>query len=147
MPSIFAFLVWFFFLKTRKNKLMKCFEFAIRVILPLCCIICFILHPVGQNAFLYSFYWFIPVGCYFLQMYVGCFRPVCVALSSTFIAHAVGSLMWLYVLSTTSEYWILLIPRVAGERLFFALGMTLTYYFIKYVFALKLFPIVSYARN
>ena len=52
-------------------------------------------------------------------------------MSATFIAHAVGSLIWLYTVGMTSLYWNSLIPLVAIERLVFAVGMTTCYFGLK----------------
>jgi hypothetical protein len=71
----------------------------------------------------------------------------CLALSSTFVAHAIGSLMWLYFLPTTPEYWMLLIPRVAIERIVFALAMSLVYCFTKYLSQVKFFSVASIEQN
>jgi hypothetical protein len=84
----------------------------------------FIIHPVGLLASAYSLYWLIPVGCYFIAR-TSIFSA---ALASTFIAHAVGSVMWLYLQPTTAQYWLTLIPVVAAERLIFASAATVLYY-------------------
>jgi len=54
-----------------------------------------------------------------------------VALSSSFIAHAVGSVIWLYSLSMPAEKWIALIPIVAVERFIFAAGSFLVHMGLK----------------
>jgi hypothetical protein len=103
---------------------------VIRVGLPLLCIGLFIAHPVGSQAFLYSFYWFIPVILYassrqslFLQ-----------SLGSTFIAHAVGSVIWLYTVPMTAGMWLSLIPVVIIERVLFALGMIVMHQIMSFIF-------------
>jgi hypothetical protein len=45
------------------------------------------------------------------------------SLGSTFTAHAVGSVIWLYTIPMTAGMWLALIPIVALERLCFATGM------------------------
>lgn len=92
---------------------------------PLLCIILFCIHPIGSLAMTYSTYWIIPVICYALSNAAPIF---CAALASTFIAHAIGSIMWLYLQPTTAAYWLNLIPVVAAERLIFASAATLMYY-------------------
>ena len=47
-------------------------------------------------------------------------------LSATFIAHAVGCTMWLYLVPTTPDYWLSLLTLVPAERLVFASSATLT---------------------
>lgn len=84
----------------------------IRCCVPLCCIVLFIIHPVGRFAFLYSFYWFIPVILFFLKTR----HPVAHAFGSTFVTHAVGSVIWLYTVPMTAKTWWALIPIVAIER-------------------------------
>jgi hypothetical protein len=46
------------------------------------------------------------------------------ALTATFIAHAVGSTIWIYSQPTTPAFWLALIPIVALERLIYAVGIT-----------------------
>jgi hypothetical protein len=95
----------------------------IRVILPLLCMVLFIMHPIGYQAAPYSFYWVIPVAIYFFKK-----RTVFLeSLGSTFIAHAVGSVLWLYMFNMSAQMWLALIPVVAIERLFFASTMTVLY--------------------
>lgn len=96
----------------------------ISVGIPLLCIALFLLHPVGFKAAPYVLYWFIPVFIAFLQKPALFLR----SLSSTFIAHAVGSVLWLYNLNTVPALWLNLIPVVLCERLIFASCATLFYW-------------------
>jgi hypothetical protein len=100
------------------------------VIVSCVCIILFVVHPVGFNAAIYSFYWFIPVVVAFMPS-----RFIFTqALSSTFLAHAVGSVIFLYMHpAVPATQWISLIPLVAVERCIFALGMTGVYYAGMYI--------------
>jgi len=91
----------------------------IRVIVPLVCMVLFIVHPVGNQAFFYSFYWFIPIVLFFMKRETLFMQ----ALGSTFVAHAVGSVIWLYTVPMTATMWMALIPIVALERFVFAMGM------------------------
>ena len=102
----------------------------VRVGLPLACMGLFIAHPVGAQAIVYSLYWLIPVALYlvpqkslFLQ-----------ALGSTFIAHAVGSVIWLYTVPMTAGMWMGLMPIVLIERLLFALGMVVAHRLLSSIF-------------
>jgi len=95
----------------------------IRVALPLFCMALFIAHPVGSTVFGYSFYWLIPVIVSMLS-YRTFFLE---SLGSTFVAHAVGTVIWLYTVPMTTEQWMSLAAIVAGERLLFALLMTAMY--------------------
>jgi len=101
----------------------------IRVGVPLLCMVLFIAHPIGFYAAPYALYWLIPVLIYlsgrkevFLQ-----------ALSATFIAHAVGSVVWLYVKALPAAVWWGLIPVVIAERFLNAALMTVVYYTVKEV--------------
>jgi hypothetical protein len=99
----------------------------IRLFLPVACLLLFVMHPVGSKAFVYALYWFIPISLYFLPRQSVLF----VALGSTFIQHAVGSVIWLYFYPMAAEQWYALIPVVAVERLLFALCMTASYYALR----------------
>ncbi len=99
-------------------------HWAVHVALPLLCMALFIVHPVGAAAFPYAFYWLIPVALYFAKKELFFFR----ALSSTFIAHGVGSVVWIWAQPMTSSAWLALIPVAFVERMVFALGMTLIYH-------------------
>ena len=91
--------------------------------IPLLCMVLFVVHPVGSYAFPYALYWLIPLALY-LKQSTSLFAR---ALSATFIAHAVGSVIWLYTMPMTAAAWLALIPVVAVERLCFALGMVVVY--------------------
>ncbi|MFT6765329.1 MAG: hypothetical protein ACJAZS_000204 [Alteromonas naphthalenivorans] len=94
-----------------------------RLLLPIVCMILFVVHPVGFMAAPYCLYWLIPIALYFLNN-----KSIFLqSLSSTFVAHAVGSVIWLYSFDMSSQMWLGLIPVVAVERLFFASAMTLVY--------------------
>ncbi len=99
-------------------------EWLCGFIIPALCIALFTAHPVGQHAYAYSFYWFIPMIITFFKMHSLFAR----SLASTFIAHAVGSVIWLHTHPTmTSSRWMSLIPVVAYERCMFAIMMTVGY--------------------
>ncbi len=132
LPTLAAALCWNF-----SRERFKILEFLIKIFLPLLCMLLFVLHPVGNKAFLYSFYWFIPVGIYIFEKFYSKKIIFLTSLSSTFLAHAVGSVIWLYSLNMTSEQWISLIPIVAIERLVFACGMALSFALIQKLIVLK----------
>jgi len=91
----------------------------IRLLVPLACMILFIMHPVGYQVPFYTLYWLIPIALYFFAH-----KNIFVqALGSTFVAHAVGSVLWIYALPTVPAYWYALIPVVAVERLLLCTGM------------------------
>jgi len=111
VPGFFGSLYW----ATRSS--------VIRVFVPLICMALFIAHPVGGQAFVYSLYWLIPVALYFF----GRNTIFMQALGSTFVVHAVGSVIWLYTVPMTAAMWLGLIPIVAVERLLFAVCMVVAY--------------------
>lgn len=99
---------------------------SIRFWLPLLCMAAFVAHPVGRDAFVYTFYWFIPLVLYVAKRQNRALASSNVwtdALGSTFVAHAVGSVIWLYTTTTTASLWLSLLPVVAVERLLCAAGM------------------------
>jgi len=104
-------------------------HWALHLALPALCMLVFIVHPVGLSAFPYAFYWFIPMILYVAGKEIFFLR----ALSSTFIAHAVGSAVWIWARPMTLQAWVALIPVVIIERIIFALGMTLIYLTVKSV--------------
>lgn len=79
---------------------------------PMLCMILFMVHPVGQKAWVYSLYWLIPFALWWVvdSMYIR-------ALAASFIAHAIGSVIWLYMGHIPAEIWLQLIPVVWIERL------------------------------
>lgn len=89
------------------------------IIVPVLAMLAFWLHPVGQQAWFYALYWTIPVFARFLPD-----RLFLRSLGSTFTAHAVGSVLFLYTIETTPALWLALIPVVAVERAAFALGIS-----------------------
>jgi hypothetical protein len=102
---------------------------AVRFFLPALCMALFIAHPVGNQAFAYSFFWFIPMALYFVPQRSFFWH----ALGSTFVAHAVGSVIWLYTVPMSASAWLGLIPVVAAERFVFALAMVGIYHVIQVV--------------
>jgi hypothetical protein len=104
----------------------------IRVVVPVLCMALFLMHPTGLEAFAYSFFWLIPVALYFLDVK----SPFAEALGSTFVVHAVGSVIWLYTTPMSAAQWWLLIPIVMVERFVFATiqaGIVQIYFYINNV--------------
>ena len=96
---------------------------------PLLCMALFVLHPQGGAAWLYTLYWIIPVGVYITNKQEMFYN----ALGATLTAHAVGSVIWLYITSMAAPLWLGLIPIVAVERLLFACGITVMYHAVSYM--------------
>lgn len=91
-------------------------HWAIRLLIPIVCMILFIAHPVGFYASPYALLWLLPIGIYLFN------RQSFTAqlLASTFVGHAVGSVIWLYAVPMAASAWIALIPIVCAERVLFA---------------------------
>jgi hypothetical protein len=83
--------------------------------------ILFLAHPVGAQSAWYSLFWFIPMIASF---YSGTFFT---ALGSSFTAHAVGTLVWLYAGQLAPADFALLVPVVIVERLMIAVAMVMVY--------------------
>lgn len=111
----------------------KTSSFWIRVAVPVLCMILFVVHPVGQEAWYYAAYWLIPVALYIAQSQTA----FATALGATFVQHAVGSVLWLYVMPTTATLWASLMPIVLVERLVCALGMVASIYAVSFVRSFK----------
>ncbi len=91
-------------------------------IIPLICMILFIMHPEGRQAWYYSLYWLIPIIASFVKRSL-----VLNSLGATFSAHALGSIAFLYAFNLPAEIWIALIPIVFLERMLFACGIAVSY--------------------
>ena len=89
---------------------------------PIACMALFMLHPVGSQAWQYSLYWLIPAIALMLPEHL-----FLRSLGSTFTAHSIGGIIWLYFIPTTPAFWMALIPIVAFERILFALGISGSY--------------------
>lgn len=107
----------------------------IRLVVPGLCMGAFILHPVGGAAWGYTLFWLIPIALYLLNST----HIFLTALGSTFTAHAVGSLIWLYTVPMDAAAWNLLIPVVLFERLLFASGMVMLHRMISW--AISMVPV------
>ena len=90
---------------------------ATAIIFPIC-IALFILNPIGRQAWMYSLIWLIPLIATFLKK-----RLILNSLGATFTAHAVGSVIFLYMFGLTPAIWMALIPVVLIERGIFTIGI------------------------
>lgn len=79
-------------------------------------------NPVGAEAWGYALLWLIPVAASLLAN-----NLFMRSLASTFQAHVVGSLAFLYFVGMPAAAWWALIPLVLVERGLFAAGMSVTY--------------------
>lgn len=119
IPTLLATLSW---TSNQENKLGM--SFLLHVLFPLTCIALFCCHPVGRYAWPYAMYWFIPVVVYAWKKND---NLIACALQSTFVAHAAGSIMWLFLRPLSPVSWLSLIPVVAAERLVLACMMVIAY--------------------
>lgn len=105
-------------------------------LIPMTCMTLFVLHPVGWHATPYALFWIIPL----ISLMIPHKNLFFHMLGSTFTAHAVGSVLWLYAgLVPDPTSWILLMPVTMLERFLFASGMFVGYTIIHkfVVFPLK----------
>lgn len=93
-----------------------------KILVPAICMILFWLNPNGRQAWFFALYWLIPIVCAFKAD-----RLILKSLGSTFTAHAVGSVTFLYAFNLPASVWIALIPVVAVERGLFASGIWASY--------------------
>ena len=74
-------------------------HWVVRVMAPVLCMILFIVHPVGLSVFPYVLYWLILIALYIFNA-----RTIFASsLGSTMVAHAVGSVIWLYTVFYNSR--------------------------------------------
>lgn len=106
-------------------------HWAFRLLPSVFCLGLFLAHPVGFAAGAYALLWLIPVGIYIFAKQ----NIFLDALASTFTAHAVGSVIWLYTVPMTPQDWLVLIPVALVERITFALGMVVAYHSIVKIIA------------
>lgn len=134
IPTALATLSW---TSSQENK--QALSFLLHVLFPLTCMVIFCCHPVGRYAWPYAMYWFIPIVAYAWQKNKKTQSMIIPALQSTFVAHAAGSIMWLFLRPISPVSWLSLIPVVAAERLVLACMMVIAYTvggsIVKYVFA------------
>lgn len=114
IPTLLATLSW------RASSEKGLANFGMHIALPLFAMLFFALSPVGAEAWPYSLYWLIPVALSFVPA-----TRWTRALQSTFVAHAVGSVMWVYFVPLAPVQWLALIPVVFVERLL-ATGVSVT---------------------
>ncbi|MBT4856372.1 hypothetical protein HOM50_00835 [bacterium] len=114
--SHIPFLVSAFMFAPRSKKLVSLFFIAAMFL--------FLVNPVGAQAWVYPMLWLIPLA-------VSAYNNTSVftrAIRSTFAAHAVGSLIYLYTTSMSSSLWVTLTPIALVERLLFTVGIMGVYY-------------------
>lgn len=106
---------------------------AVKTVIPLLLMIAFWAHPMGAQAWPYTLFWLIPAG-------IAVTRTTSIfatALAATFIAHAVGSVLWLYSTAMEPAYWYALLPIVPLERFIFAATTTACYHAYAYMISIS----------
>lgn len=101
----------------------------LRAILPLLCMILFIVHPIGSSIWYYSLYWIIPMTLSAIAPETPLYR----AFASSFALHACGSVLWIYCLEVPAQAWISVMPLVLFERTLVACGMLAVHYSYSYL--------------
>lgn len=121
IPSFFGALAFSCVLPTQKRTVKRSIVGAFL----LCLAAAFIAHPIGYHAALYTTLWIIPLAALCMRTQ----NAFTSALISTFVTHAVGSVIWLYAFATMSAAeWLAIMPIAVVERLIFASGTTICYY-------------------
>ena len=92
------------------------------IAIPIAGMLLFWANPVGAEAWGYALLWIIPIAASFLAS-----NLFMRSLASTFQAHIVGSLAFLYFVGLPASAWWALIPLVIVERTLFAAGISITY--------------------
>lgn len=108
---------------------------ALILIVPGLAMVAFWAHPEGRAAWYYALYWLIPFVAYFFRDRYTFFR----ALGSTFTAHSVGSVLFLWFFNLKSEVWLGLIPIVWQERVLMAAGISVAYIAINFAMSLLVY--------
>jgi hypothetical protein len=116
LPMIFAALYF-----AKKSKWI--------LVIPIIAMLAFWVHPEGRAAWYYALYWLIPVAMHFLRDKFLLAR----ALGTTFTAHSVGSVLFLYFLNLKAPIWASLIPVVWKERGLMAIGICVTFIIFNYL--------------
>jgi hypothetical protein len=101
----------------------------VRIALPLTCMVLFVAHPIGGQAWGYTLYWLIPM----LAALIPHRSFFITALGTTFTMHAVGSVLWLYTRQLDPSVWYGLTGIVWAERIVFAACMTALHYSITFI--------------
>jgi len=104
------------------------------IVIPLVCILLFVINPIGRTVWFYSCFWLIPIIISLFKekldkiLRFSIFRIFGYSLGSAFVDHAIGSVIYLYLLKIPGEFWIAAIPMTIVERLMIAAGIELCYF-------------------
>jgi hypothetical protein len=104
------------------------------IIIPLICILLFVINPIGRTVWFYSCFWLIPIIISLFKekldriLKFPIFKIFGYSLGSAFVDHAIGSVIYLYLLKIPGEFWVAAIPMTIIERLMIAAGIELCYF-------------------
>ena len=104
------------------------------IIIPLICILLFVINPIGRTVWFYSGFWLIPIIISLFKekldrlLKFPLLKIYGYSLGSAFVDHAIGSVIYLYLLKIPSKFWIEAIPMTIVERLMIAAGIELCYF-------------------
>lgn len=93
----------------------------ISFIVPILCMALYLGHP--DASVWYASLWVIPALISVTKKQNTILR----SLAATFVAHAVGAVIWAYTVPMTYASWTALAPLALVERIIFAAGMSLVY--------------------
>jgi len=104
------------------------------IVIPLICILLFVLNPIGRTVWFYSAFWLIPILISLFKekldkiLRLPLFKIYGYSLGAAFVDHAIGSVVFLYLLKIPANFWIEAIPMTIVERLMIAAGIELFYF-------------------
>ena len=104
------------------------------IIIPLVCILLFIINPIGKTVWFYSSFWLTPIIISLFKekidkiLKIPLFKIYGYSLGAAFVDHAIGSVIYLYLLKIPANFWIEAIPMTIIERLMIAAGIELCYF-------------------
>jgi hypothetical protein len=99
----------------------------LKLLVPIACMGLFWAKTFGTLAAPYALLWLIPIALTSFNVH----NVFGKALGATFIAHCVGSVIWVYCVPMAVMSWFTLIPVALVERVSLALMMVLTYKFLQ----------------
>jgi len=103
------------------------------ILLPSICIFLFIFHPIGKEVWFYSLFWLIPILISLFKenldkiLKIQVFKIYSYSLGTALTDHAVGSVIYLYLLKIPANFWIQAVPHTILERLLIAGGISFFY--------------------
>jgi len=104
------------------------------IIIPLLCILLFVINPIGRTVWFYSCFWLIPILISLFKekldkiLRFPLFKIYGYSLGAAFVDHAIGSVVFLYLLKIPANFWIEAMPMTFVERLMIAAGIELCYF-------------------